>query len=803
MMQQIARVAVDVSVRAADRLYDYRIPAAMTVAPGCRVVVPFGRGNRSTEAMVLKMEPEPVAEKRVLKEVEQVLDETPLLSDALLQLTVYLRRRLGCTYYSILHAMLPSGVWFRGENCYERTDVPFLPADAVQEQLLSAIADGINRETELLKRCKCSAAVLDRLCRAGILLRRTEFHPSAGAKTALLYERCPELPEESSSRRNRTGAAAGKVLSFLQPGVLSSGKEITYYTGVSESTVRSMVKRGLLRTVPMEIFRRPIPEKIPPRREIALNEAQRTALAGICQGIDAGQGSAALLFGVTGSGKTEVYIQAIRHTLETGRSAMLLVPEIALTPAVTARFYAEFGDTVAVLHSGLSVGERYDEWRRIRTGAARVVVGARSAVFAPLEHPGLIIIDEEHEPGYRSESDPRYDAREVAKFRCHKQGALLLLGSATPSIETAYYAQTGVYCQYRLPARYGAAVLPSVIVSDMRLARRQGYGASLGPDLLEKLDDCVRRGEQAILFINRRGSCRSLHCMACGSVIHCTRCSVPMSYHSENGRLICHSCGLSRPADRVCPECGSAHLEEVGAGTQHVQQELQSRFPSLRIIRMDSDTTAGKHGPGELLRQFAAQEADVLLGTQMVAKGLNFPNVTLSAVIDADMSLYTADFEGAARTFSQITQVAGRAGRGDKPGFAVIQTSAPENSVVQAAAAQDYWRFYEEEIRYRQSLNLPPMCRMVIFTVSAPADGQAAQAAAQLRRFLDRCSCETPVAVLGPAPAVVHKLNNRWRYTVTLRGAESPALRTLVDAALTAVDQDRTLRDCRVSIERF
>ena len=498
---------------------------------------------------------------------------------------------------------------------------------------------------------------------------------------------------------------------------------------------------------------------------------------------DASPGTA-LLYGVTGSGKTSVYLALIRSALDAGRSAMLLVPEIALTPQLLHKMTAHFGKAVAVLHSSLRVGERYDEWRRIARGEARVVVGTRSAVFAPLQNPGLLILDEEQEHTYKSENAPRYHAREIALYRGAKERALVLFGSATPSIETMYLAKTGVYSLYTLKTRYNGRALPDARIIDMKQELRAGNDLDLSRELEEGIRDAILDKKQSILFLNRRGNSRYLVCMDCGDVPQCPRCSVHLTYHSSGRRLMCHYCGYSEKSSEACPECGGA-MKHIGVGTQRAEEELHALFPEAEILRMDADTVSQGHE--KILRDFQVRRVPILLGTQMVAKGLDFANVTLVGVLAADMSLYVDHYRASERTFSLLTQVVGRAGRGDKPGRAVIQTYTPQNDVILAAADQDYDRFYDGEIRLRQLRRDPPFADQFFITVTGPEEGPVRRAAAGLRDGLRSAAGQEPyrgmaLDILGPAPAPVVKVNNRYRYRVTVIGRNDKTLRGLLSA---------------------
>ena len=497
-----------------------------------------------------------------------------------------------------------------------------------------------------------------------------------------------------------------------------------------------------------------------------------------------GKAGVTLLQGVTGSGKTLVYIRLAQELLHRGKSVMLLVPEIALTPQMMARFTAYFGDEVALLHSGLRLTERYDQFKRIRRGEARIVLGTRSAVFAPLRDIGLIVMDEEQESSYESETAPCYHARDIAKYRCIQEGARLLLGSATPTVETAYWAEKGDYQRALLRRRYNRQALPTVILADLRQELLEGRNGIISRPLYEELQKNLDAGEQSILFLNRRGSSRQLLCPQCTYVPKCPRCSVYLTYHSANGRLMCHYCGYSEKAPETCPECGG-QFKHIGVGTQRVEEELRSIFPGTPLLRMDADTVSAGHEA--ILREFEEKHVPILLGTQMVAKGLDFENVTLVGVLGADMSLYVDHYRAAERTFNLLTQVIGRAGRGSKAGRAVIQTYTPQNDVIQAAAQQDYQRFYDAEIQLRRLRRDPPFSDQFTVTVTGQEEDAVRQAIALLTRSLRQAAQQPPYSamelqVLGPAPASVVKVNGSYRYRTMVLGRNDRQLRQLLAA---------------------
>ena len=536
-----------------------------------------------------------------------------------------------------------------------------------------------------------------------------------------------------------------------------------------------------------------------------LNAEQQAAFEGLDALAAAERPAAALLYGVTGSGKTQVYLRLIYEALARGRTAMVLVPEIALTPQLLRIFASHFGDDIAVLHSSLRAGERYDEWKRVRSGQARVVIGTRSAVFAPLRNLGLLILDEEQESTYKSENVPKYHARDVAKYRCAQNDALLVLGSATPSVESMYHAKRGDYHLFTLRRRYNEQALPEVLIADMKKELRAGNGTSLSGPLRTGLAAAMEAGEQSILFLNRRGASRMVTCGECGEVPTCPRCSVHLTYHSANGRLMCHYCGHSEPLPDACPSCGGA-LNFLGYGTQKVEEELHAAFPGREILRMDTDTVSATQSHEKLLSRFEKERIPVLVGTQMVAKGLDFENVTLVGVISADLSLYVDDYRAGERTFSLLTQVVGRAGRGAKQGRAVIQTFTPENDVIRCAARQDYDSFYEQEIELRRMRLCPPFRELFVLTASGPLESAVLRTCMRLRRSLEGWLAQPPfrdweLTVLGPAPASVAKITDRYRYRLTLAAQNTKEIRAMVAHLVRCAQTDKENKGVSVSAD--
>lgn len=740
-MASVAKIAVSAATYWLDKPYDYLIPSELEekALPGVRVYVPFSRGNRKAEGIILAVSEH--SDFNRLKSIISVLDAEPVLSQEQIKLALFMRERFFCTVYDAIRAMLPAGLWFDDEGKRK-----------VKDKTLEMV-------------------------RLAVPVEEAEVH-----------------------------AAAKKLRSPMQSAILEqlcafeclASHDLLMHTGASRQSLKSLEKAGFIEFYHKEAFRRPQlsvgeMEPLP-----VLSEEQAEAFKGINALALSGESGAALLFGVTGSGKTSVYIHLINTQLKNGRSVILLVPEIALTPQMIRSFSSHFGEQVAVLHSSLSPGERYDEWKRVKSGKARVVIGTRSAVFAPTDNLGLIIIDEEQEESYKSENTPRYNAADIAKFRCLRAECLLLLASATPDLTSMYAARSGRYSFFRLDSRFNEMALPEVKVVDMKRELRRGNPGNISSFLRQELERNIENGEQSILFINRRGANRLVTCGDCGFIYKCDSCSVSMTYHSSNNRLICHYCGHSYNVDEACPDCGG-ELRFVGAGTQMIVSELEELFPNTEILRMDTDTvnTAGSHQ--KLLDKFKNENIPIMVGTQMVTKGLNFENVTLVGVISADQSLYSGDYRAGERTFSLITQVVGRSGRGEKPGRAVIQTFTPENEIILQAAKQDYDEFYNSEIELRKLQNTPPFSQLLSVTVSGFDQEHVFMACFHIqKRLASLLSAEGKACVLGPTPLAVLKLNNRYRYRVMIYGRIDAKIRGTVSGVVIESSLDKRFSDVSI-----
>lgn len=725
--KRIAKIAVAAANYSIDKPYDYLIPESMAevVAPGMRVTVPFSRGNRRSEGIVLALSDN--SEYENLKPIESCLDKEPMLTPSQLKLALWMHDRLFCTVYDAVRTILPAGCWFKSDGARQVND-------KMREMISLAIdaEEAFDTAQNIRRKAPMQAALLELMC------------------------------------------STGRV----------SAREAMHFTGASRQSLNALINAQLVFADKEEVFRRPEVWTGKLKALPELNREQESAYSGIKKLLDEPRPEAALLCGVTGSGKTSVYIRLIDDTIKSGKCAILLVPEIALTPQMIHTFSEYFGNDVAILHSSLAVGERYDEWKRIKTGGAKLAIGTRSAVFAPFENLGLIIIDEEQEDSYKSENSPRYHARDVAKYRCAKTNSLLLLGSATPDIESRYAAEIGKYKIFQMHERYNAMQLPSVEIVDMKSELKSGNGSELSSRLKAELEENIERGEQSILFINRRGANKLICCGDCGYVYKCPNCSVSLTYHSVNKRLICHYCGYTRRADSHCPDCGGM-LTFVGAGTQLIEEELKQLYPDTQVLRMDTDTVKAAGSHDVLLNKFKAEKIPIMVGTQMVTKGLNFENVTLIGVVSADQSLYCGDYRSGERTFSLITQVIGRSGRGSKPGRAIIQTFTPQNEIIRLAAQQDYEGFFKTELSLRRLQDTPPFADIIAITASGTVES------AVIKCCTDICTVvkaelrdRSDVRILGPAPLAVVRVNNRYRYRVNICCTADRQIREIISSVL-------------------
>ena len=718
-----------------DRPFDYFFTDG--VGRGDIVRVPFGKSNSLRLGVVTLIKEGESCEG--IKPVHSVAKTRFSLNEEMLGLCLFLKEHTLCTLGEAVKTLLPPGA------------------------LTSPLTEKTAKTCRLLVDAERVHALLSLKGRDGIR--------SEGQRTALTY-------------LSALGSAEYELVRS-QPGVASAH-------------ISALVKRGLVSIEERELFRNPYAKyaESAKRDEIVLSDSQTQAYNTVEGLLLENSPRAALLYGVTGSGKTKVIMKAIDRTLDLGRSVIMLVPEISLTPQTVSLFCGRYGERVAVIHSALSQGERLDAWRRIKGGRVDLVIGTRSAIFAPLDNIGLIVIDEEHEHTYKSESDPKYHARDVAAYRCGKNNALMLLASATPSLESFYKAECGSYTLVPMRERYGGFSLPEAIVVDMREELRCGNTTPISERLMNSLSEVYERGEQAIIFLNRRGFSSQVSCKSCGEVLLCPRCSVSLTYHSDGGgRLLCHLCGHTEPVRKACPACSSDKLSFLGYGTQKLEGELEKYLPDMTVMRMDADTTTSKLSYDKMLEDFRRERADILLGTQMVAKGHDFPKVTLVGVALADTSLYLSDFRASERTFSLLTQVIGRAGRAKNGGRAVIQTYSPYNETIRLACRQDYDKFYEGEIAIRRELSYPPFCDMVQLTLTSDDEEllsvESKRLSERIEEKLKTEYSDLPFIVYGPFEAQVYKLNEKYRMRTVVKCKLNRRARKLFAELLTELGAKR------------
>lgn len=716
-------VIVDISVNSLDRIFQYRVPEELldAVTVGCQVNVPFGSGNRRRQAYVIGVDTVLAYDASKIKDILGVT-KAPAATGQLIALADWMHERYGCTMAQALKTVLP-----------------------------------VKKSVKEVKRTAYFLA--DR----------------EGAQQLL----------EKSRKSRREKARVRLLEAMLKEGCMSK-ETVTGVLQISASTMKSILQTGVIREETSQVYRNPVRQRLDGWQEVCLNDEQMNAVASIwqnaaiCREHWSREQGMHLLYGITGSGKTEVYMALMEKVLNESRQIIVLIPEISLTLQTVSRFYARFGSQIAVMNSRLSAGERYDQYMRAKRGEASIMIGPRSALFTPFDRLGLIIIDEEHESAYQSEIVPRYQAAEVAARRAEMSGALVVLGSATPSVAVYQKAREGMIGLHRLTqrARTGSR-LPDVKVVDLREEFRMKNRGILSQSLHEAMDACLKRGDQMMLFLNRRGYAGFVSCRSCGYVVKCRHCDVSMTVHHHT-LLKCHYCGSEQPMPRVCPSCGSPYIAGFGVGTQKVEEFVQKEFPEARILRMDRDTTSGKDDMGRILQTFSEDGADILIGTQMIVKGHDFANVTLVGILAADLSLFAGDYQSSERTFQLLTQAAGRAGRGDRPGEVIIQTYQPEHYCIQTAAAQDYDSFYSQEIRFRQMLHYPPDRQMMVILAEGEHDQQTGQAVQKLREIAGEADFEA-VEFIGPSRAGIAKAKDLYRYTMYMKHQDIKELMRLRD----------------------
>lgn len=803
----IVKVAIDKVTYSSDKLYSYFLPENFNgdIKPGYRVLVPFGLGNKNRQALVFEVvnlseeakevsftEKENINLEKV-KEVSEVLDTEPFLDDDKIKLAYFMKERYFCTFFDTIKVMAPFGTNLKLKYKYFFND-DFENTKTINAEFSKVIdyikkyPNGIKKENIIKYFGKEIEESLKKLEKLNII-KKIDFISKRTADSKL---RKVKLNDKKDVNSEKFTKKQKELIDFLKEKSQTGAtlKEIQYFLGIGKTVVENLIKKGVLIFFCDEIYREPYKNvnftpKIDP---INLTDEQKKAYDSLYKLYKNEKFSTSLLYGVTGSGKTSIFLKLVDEVCKDNKGAIVMVPEIALTPQMVNLFKSRYGKKVAVFHSGLFSGERLDEYKRAKKHEANIVIGTRSAVFAPVKDLALIVVDEEHETTYKSEQNPRYNAKEIAKFRCFQNNGLLVLSSATPSVEDFYFAKEGKFQFNKLSKRYSKAELPEVEVVDMNLERQNGNFSSFSSTLLRELKNNIENNQQSILLLNRRGYNTFVSCRNCGEVITCPSCSISMTYHSANNRLMCHYCGFSMPVPKNCPKCNETEIKYTGIGIQKAEEELRRHFPDAKILRMDTDSISDKLAYGQNLNDFSNGKYQIMLGTQMVAKGLNFPNVTLVGVLSSDQSLFSDDFRSYEKTFSLLTQVVGRSGRFQKRGKAIIQTLHPEHDIINLAKNQDYEKFYESEIKMRKAMLYPPFSNLCVIGFTGKNEKTVLEVSKDfLNEFIFLIKSEykdLPVKVLGPSPASILKIENKFRYKIIIKCRNNKNFRSLIEKTL-------------------
>ncbi len=804
----IAKIIVDHRSKNVDRVFDYLVPEELenSLEIGSRVLVPFSAGNREVEGFCVGFSEE--SKSKNLKSVIKLANDTPGFDEDMLAVIEWMHKKYLTPYLDIIHTIVPAGTAVKSREWIileEKTE----EKSEIRRNIISILDDnGGGMEYDDLKE-RCGRDIQNQvraMIKEGTL--RKEYRQSVNVQDKKV--RCIRLAvsseeaAEAAASLVKKAPVQSKMLDILASNDIISTADLQKFTNGSYNAITALVQKGLAEVFEKTVERDPYRSRIFKKTEkMTPTPEQERAINAITDSIESGDGKTYLLHGVTGSGKTEVFMQAIEYAVNMGKSAIMLVPEISLTPQMVSRFMSRFGSRIAIFHSGLSLGERHDQWKRIKDGDADIVIGARSAVFAPLKNIGIIIMDEEHSDTYKSDMSPRYHARETAIFRAKQSGAAVVLASATPSVESYYKAKTGEYTLLEMNTRYNNNKMPDIYVSDMRSELSRGNKSMLSGRLYREVSENLKRGEQTILFLNRRGFSTFVSCRTCGYVPQCPNCNISLTYHKFDNVLKCHYCGYARPNYIVCPECGSKYIRYFGGGTQKVEEEINRLFPNATTIRMDMDTTGKKQSHEKILRKFEKDKIDILIGTQMVAKGLDFENVTLVGVITADTMLHINDFRSGERTFAMLEQVSGRAGRGSKEGRAVIQTYTPEHEAVSLVKTHDYVSFYNSEIEERNLMWYPPFCKIISVQFQGSSEGLVSQAAKYFVKAVgDIKDMGQRIQVLGPIPSYISKIKNKYRWQIIFKCEDDDKLGERLFKAETACRKNKNYAAVSIVIDK-
>lgn len=785
-----AQVIIDANHAEVDRVFDYRVPAQWEeeVCVGLRVMVPFGQRNTKREGYVIALTETTEVHEGKIKGIVEILDEgRPILTPSILELAKWMKKEYFCTLNQCLQAVMPAGirtksVWYAeltGQTA-ELSEKEQQMADVLEEQggavPLRELEQIFGNRTEYILRCLQEKKVVR-------LHQKTTRSTYKKEKRYVSLTENEELLIAAKEKAEKDKRLAGqlRVLSAISQGESLSVEELKEKVAVTDSPIHTLLQKGILveqrRQEKRDVFQL---EDYTPTQPFYPTSEQAQALTLLREEEQKAQKRPVLLHGVTGSGKTEIYMQLIEHVIMEGKQAIVLVPEISLTPQIMERFISRFGKRVSVTHSRLSLGERLDQWRKARDGEISIIIGPRSALFMPFSNLGVIVMDECHESSYISDVTPKYHTREVARKLSELTGALLVMGSATPDIDSYHRAVTGEFLLLQLKERTKGSHLPEVFVTDMRKELEDGNRSAFGLPLQQAIRENLEKGQQTMLFLNRRGYSTFVSCRKCGEALTCPSCNVSYTYHASDKALVCHYCGKEVPVPKTCPSCGSHYIRYFGTGTQKIEEETRRLFPEASVLRMDADTTTGKNGHARILELFGKGKADILIGTQMIAKGHDFPNVTLVGILAADLSLNLGTYQAAETCFQLITQAAGRAGRGELAGRVFIQTYQPENHAIRMAAAQDYEGFYQEEILLRQAMEYPPFSHIFSVFITGEMEQEVILAAQRLGAYMNHYAERAGCTVVGPAPAPLPKFRGEFRWQIFAKGTDADRLKAFV-----------------------
>ncbi|MGN0606404.1 MAG: primosomal protein N' [Oscillospiraceae bacterium] len=805
-MGKYAEIAVSNTSYSFDMPFTYSVPPEMTDSAerGRRVIIPFGRGNRKRQGIILNVLDE-YRENSPVKPLLSITDSEPVLNDEMMNLVYWMKEHTFCTYFDAVRTFLPAGMSIKIQEKYKLAeDFPELPLSKEEENILSFLKNAASRrEFDSIVEDGNDAEkknAVESLIRKGFIISIDEARQFVNDS----YIKMVRLSDDYIMQRRifKLSPKQKKAALLLEENGSASIKEICYICSITAGVVRNLIKSGAAEEYQYEAFR--ISEKLQTENldDIQMTVKQQEVYDAVSVQMDTKKPSCFLLHGVTGSGKTLIFEKLIRKTVNQGRQALMLIPEIALTPQIVESFRRYFGERIAVIHSGLSLSQRMSEYKRIKNNMADIVIGTRSAVFAPLDNIGIIIMDEEGDRSYKSDASPRYNTADVAKVRCKNHNAVLLMASATPSVESYYYARMGYYKLLTLNERYNSNPLPEVIIADMESERLNGNVSELSDVLVDEIYKNLNNHEQTILLLNRRGYHTVVRCFDCKKTVECPNCNIPLTYHKANNAMMCHYCGYSAKDITRCPSCESNRLVKIGYGTQKLEEEITRLFPDASVLRMDADTNVSRYAYENNFSDFRNGKYDIMLGTQLIGKGLDFPNVTLVGVIGIDKSLNMQDFRGGEQSFSLITQVIGRGGRGSKQGRAVLQTSMPDNYVIEFAAQQDYEGFYNDEIEIRKALIFPPVCDMCVLGFSSAFEDKADAASKAMIEIMSekvkRENIRFPLRTLGPVKCTYGRINGKYRYRIILKCRNSPDFRKFISESLIMAGKDRRFSNVTV-----